>query len=532
MTSALTRRGFLGRTAATGLGIAFAGSIDAIAGTAAHAASRSSAGYGPLVKDPAGILSLPRGFSYTIVSEAGKTVMADGKLTPTDMDGTGVFATRAGLTLVNNHEIGGTEQPPVVGSADLTYDSGVFGGTTNVDVDRKGRRIREYVSVAGTDNNCAGGVTPWGTWLTCEETESRTGTRGRLKDHGYVFEVSPIQAENPGNSNVPLKFLGRFAHEAVAVDPDTNIIYETEDANNPRGLYFRWVPPKGFEGEKGELVALAKGPGGDTAGRLQAMRCSKGGQHIADLSQATRPGTTYKVSWVDVPDRDAKTVSVRKQFNGTWTEVTGKDAAGKNILTTVTKTDGADVTRSRKLEGAWWGDDGAYFVASFARLSDGSLNEHDGQVWFFDPDKQTVTLKTIFGVNPDPDVDADNYDGPDNITVSPYGGVILAEDGEGLQHLVGVTDAGKSFTLARNDVAIPDPREPSGVRYSEFTGPVFSPDGKVLFANIQSGPGRVFAITGPWGRKQKAHEDERDDDRREEREDRREEREDRREDRD
>jgi len=146
------------------------------------------------------------------------------------------------------------------------------------------------------------------------------------------------------------------------------------------------------------------------------------------------------------------------------------------------------VTRSRKLEGQWWADGGVYFVASFARLSDGSTDEHDGQVWFYDPAKQTVTLKTLFGVNPDPDVDADDDDGPDDITVSPYGGVILAEDGEGVQRLVGVTDQGKAYGMARNDL-----------NGSEFTGPVFSPDGRTLFASIQS-PGHLFAITGPWGR--------------------------------
>ena len=465
MTSALSRRGFLGRSAATGLGIAFAGSIDAVAGTAANAATRSATGYGPLVQDPQGILSLPQGFSYKVIATSGVTQMEDGNLTPADMDGMGAFTTAAGTTLVYNHEIGGTEQPPVPHAPDLTYDPGTFGGTTNLEVDSQGNRVREYVSVAGTDNNCAGGVTPWGTWLTCEETERKAGVGGRTKDHGYVFEVSPVQGENPGNSLVPLKFLGRFAHEAVAVDPATHVIYETEDAGNPNGLYFRWVPPAGFSGRKGELKALAQSPGGDTAGLLQAMSCSRGSRHIADLSQATQPGTQYKVTWVDVPDRDARTVSVRKQFSE------------------------GQVTRARKLEGAWWADGGAYFVSSFARISDGSVNEHDGQVWFYDPAKETVTLTTIFGVNLDPDVDADNYDGPDNITVSPYGGVILAEDGDGVQHLVGVTDQGKSYTLARNDQ-----------NGSEFTGPVFSADGRTLYACIQSGPGHVFAITGPWGR--------------------------------
>jgi secreted PhoX family phosphatase len=464
VTSTHSRRSFLGRGAATGLGIAFAGSIDAIAGTAAHAATRSAEGYGPLVPDPAGILSLPEGFSYTIVAEAGKTVLEDGNLTPADQDGTGLFATAFGSTLVNNHEISGSEFPPVPVVAGLVYDPKAKGGTTNIEVDGSGNRLREYVSVSGTENNCAGGVTPWGTWLTCEETETRAGAT-RDKDHGYVFEVSPVQSENPGNANVPLKFLGRYAHEAVAVDPATNIIYLTEDASSPLGLYFRWVPPAGFAGGKGALVDLARSAGGDTAGSLQAMSCYRGSRHITDLSQATQPGTQYTVEWVDVPDRDGIPTSVRKQFTDD------------------------QVTRSRKLEGQWWADGGAYFVASFARSTDGSINEHDGQVWFYDPAKQTVTLTTLFGVNPDPAVDSDDYDGPDNITVSPYGGVILAEDGEGIQHLVGVTDQGTSYTMARNDSSD-----------SEFTGPVFSADGKILFANIQSSPGRVFAITGPWGR--------------------------------
>ncbi len=237
-----------------------------------------------------------------------------------------------------------------------------------------------------------------------------------------------------------------------------------QDTSGPNGLYYRWTPPAGFRGGKGALRALALAQGGDTAGKLQAMSCFADDVHIADLSQAVEPGTRYKVKWIDVPDRDARTVSVRKQFTND------------------------QVTRSRKLEGAWWADGGAYFVASYARHSDGSTNEHDGQVWFYNPATESVTLKTIFGVNTDPDIDNSNYDGPDNITVSPYGGVILAEDGEGIQHLVGVTDQGKAFTLARNEF-----------NGSEFAGPVFSGDGRILFVGIQS-PGHVLAITGPWGR--------------------------------
>jgi secreted PhoX family phosphatase len=465
VASDLTRRGFLARSAATGLGIVFAGSIDAVAGPgSALAASRSSLGYGDLIPDPAGLLALPPGFSYRIVSQAGVTPTADGVPAASDPDGTGSFPSGSGTTLVNNHEIGGSEPYGVPTLPGLTYDPGARGGTSTIEVDAEGIRLAEYASVAGTHNNCAGGITPWGTWLTCEETEQRRGGVFQ-QDHGYVFEVDPAsQAANVGRSPVPLKFLGRFAHEAVAVDPDTHAVYETEDASGPNGLYYRWLPPAGFTGGKDALRAVALGPGGATAGRLQAMSCHRGSRHIPDLSLATQPGTRYTVRWVDVLDREAATVSVRKQFTDD------------------------QVTRSRKLEGAWWGDGGAYFVASFARNTDGSVNEHDGQVWFYDPHSQTVTLKTIFGVNLDPSVDSDNYDGPDNITVSPYGGVILAEDGEGIQHLVGVTDQGKSYPIARNEL-----------NDSEFTGPTFSADGRILFANIQS-PGHVFAITGPWRR--------------------------------
>jgi hypothetical protein len=182
---------------------------------------------------------------------------------------------------------------------------------------------------------------------------------------------------------------------------------------------------------------------------------------IDDVSRATEIGTTYKVTWTPVPDRDARTASTRKQF--------GPD----------------QVTRGRKIEGAWWGDGGAYVVASYARTeSPGAA--HDGQVWFYDPKRSTITLKVRFGVNPNPDQEG-AFDGPDNITVSPWGGLIVAEDGEGVQHLVGVAGNGEPFALARNEYG----------NGSEFTGPVFSHDKKVLFGSLQT-PGIMFAITGPW----------------------------------
>jgi secreted PhoX family phosphatase len=455
MTGSLPRRGLL-RAGAVGFGIAVGGSLDAIAG---HATPRPRAGYGPLVPDPDGLLALPAGFKYRIVAQAGKTRLESGQVTPSDMDGMACFPAKHGWTLVTNHEIDGIEEHGVPALPGLVYDPAAAGGTTTIEVDRRGRRIREYVSVAGTHNNCAGGVTPWGTWLSCEESEARAG-RGFTKDHGYVFEVDPHD-EDANRDPVPLRFLGRYAHEAVAVDPATHTIYLTEDAAAPQGLYYRWTPPKRFTGGKGALRHLARGPHGATAGTLEAMKCATlDGAHVADLAQAREEGTRYRVTWVDVPDRDGRRVPVRTQFS----------------------TD--EITRSRKLEGQWWGDGGVYFVASYARKDDGSVRDHDGQVWFYDPAECTITLRTIFGVSPE----AAAFDGPDNITLSPHGGLMMAENGLGLSHVVGLTADGVAYPMARNEV-----------NGSEFAGPVFSADGEVLFANIQD-PGYVFAITGPWGR--------------------------------
>ena len=309
--------------------------------------------------DPAGLLSLPEGFSYSVVSEAGVTLLESGHRAPQDADGMASFVRRggSGSVLVCNHEIGGSEPLKVPQVAGLTYDAKANGGTTTIEVDKNGKLVAQRVSIAGTHNNCAGGRTPWETWITCEETEAILAGGKR---HGYCFEVDPHdQAANQDPQ--PIKALGRFAHESVAVDPFLGRIYMTEDAGTPNGLFYRWTPP---------------------------------------------------------------------------------------------------------------------------RTSDGSAAEHDGQVWFLDPRRDTIELKLHIAYTPS-DQDSDP-DGPDNITVSPYGGVILAEDGEGLSHLVGATRSGATYCFARNEL-----------NDSEFAGPTFSRDRRTLFANVQS-PGYTFAIRGPF----------------------------------
>ncbi|MFG3104558.1 alkaline phosphatase PhoX [Streptomyces sp. NPDC048182] len=485
----LTRRDFTRRSALSGAGVALAGSVGALAtapnalaatdtvvfgGEAAHGDGHGdghghgTVGYGPLLDDPHGILALPAGFTYRVVTHSGRTRLESGEYTPSNHDGTAAFDGPRGSTLlVNNHELGGPRagwEHPVPLTEGLVYDPAAAGGCTVVEV-RPGHHVAEWVGIAGTATNCAGGSTPWGTWLTCEETEDRAGANGMTKDHGYVFEVDPEDRRANRNPK-PLKALGRYAHEAVVVDPRRGHLYLTEDASGPNGLLYRWTPPEGFRHGRGRLRTLA-----DDAGVLQAFRCfDSGGSFVDDLSRATKTGTVYGVDWIDVPDRDARTTSVRKQFTG------------------------AQVTRARKLEGMWWADGGTYIVSSYAR-AESPGRPHDGQVWFYDPSRRTLTLKVLLGVNADPAADG-AFDGPDNITVSPYGGLVIAEDGAGVQHLFGATDSGRTYPIARNELNLGTAEEPE---YSEFTGVTFSPDGRTLYANIQT-PGIMLAVTGPWKR--------------------------------
>jgi uncharacterized protein len=452
----IDRRGMLKGTAAAGLGALSTGLLGGIRLSLPAEASPNSGlgghggGLGPLVPDPDGVLDLPRGFEYQIVSKAGDPLAGQTSgLTPGRPDGTAAFPGKWGrVHLVNNHEQGSSAPFPALAAADLTYDPGAVGGTTTLLLDRDDSLVSQYVSLAGTFNNCAGGAMPWGVWLTCEETEQKAGG-AFTKDHGWVFEVSPYHPD-ANRRPEPLTALGRFAHEAVVADPVRGHLYLTEDASTPNGLLYRFTPRRRPNG----LHTLRRG------GLLEAMSVPG----VPDLSVYSRLGTKLPVDWSVVPDPSAATVSTRKQFTD------------------------AQVTRSRKFEGAWWDDERglAFIVCSYARLSDGSAAEHDGQVWSIDSRRQRIRLEVLFGVNPD--LASDNPDGPDNITVSPFGGLILAEDGGGVQHLLGVSGSGRTYLLARN--ALND---------SEFTGPTFSPDGTTLFANIQD-PGIQLAIRGPWER--------------------------------
>src|SRR4051794_5223395 len=156
-TPGISRRSVLTRSAA-GVGIALAGDFGGLfgagaapAGAAAPAAQPGAVGYGPLVDDPAGLLSLPAGFRYSVIARPGGPRLDSGEPTPDAPDGTAAFVRHGGngSTLVCNHEIGGSEAFPVPRIPGFVYDPAARGGTTTIEVDKDGRRLGEYVSLAG-----------------------------------------------------------------------------------------------------------------------------------------------------------------------------------------------------------------------------------------------------------------------------------------------------------------------------------------------------------------------------------------------
>ena len=180
----LDRRRFtFGLTSSAFAGLALSGCATAPLGGAEHVA-----GYGPLVPDPAGLLDLPQGFSYRIISKFGDR-MADGHFVPDRADGMGAFRLDGRrMALVRNHELSRTHgeagpfrtsAPANVPAFDRAGGRPMPGGTTTIIYDyRTGRVESEYLSLVGTLRNCAGGTTPWGSWLTCEEDVSKAGSHG------------------------------------------------------------------------------------------------------------------------------------------------------------------------------------------------------------------------------------------------------------------------------------------------------------------------------------------------------------------
>lgn len=413
-------------------------------------AAPGEGGYGPL-RNAGPELALPAGFVYTVVSRAGMQ-MSDGNPTPNAFDGMAAFALPNGnIRLIRNHENRDSPRTArVKGDPATAYDPKAGGGTTSLELrvgpNGEPELVRHFISLNGTVVNCAGGPTPWGSWLSCEESTDDLRD-GWAKNHGYIFEV-PAGAEGPVEA-VPLTAMGRFVHEAVAVDPETGIVYETED-RLVAGFY-RFIP--------NTREVLADG------GKLQMLAVE--GRPGFDTSTGQTVGEVMPVVWMEIPRPDP---------SYTWDDSAAVFAQGYN----------QGGTRFARLEGCWWGDGGVYFHATNG--GDAGV----GQVWRYRPTTAERGELVLVFESPSPEV----LDYPDNVTVSPRGGIVICEDGGGEQYLRGLTPEGAIFDLGRNLL-----------NHDEFAGACFSPDGRILFVNIMGSTtdagesqGVTLAIRGPWER--------------------------------
>jgi secreted PhoX family phosphatase len=424
-------------------------------------------------------LALPAGFSYHTLASFG-SAMTDGYITPPIHDGMACFDAGDGTwRLVRNHELGeGNDIPAgtVIGDPSTAWDGKAPGGTVTVVVNAANAQyVSSWISLNGTDTNCSGTRTPWGTWLTCEETTVGTKS-GREKPHGYVFEVDPMG--DASSLTRPYKAMGRFLHEAGAVDPATGVVYLTED-EGPDGFY-RFLPDNYTEGERPDL----------RYGTLQMLRVKDQPKYNTIVGQTV--GVSLLCDWVTIGDPDPSDA----EANPSAVFKQGRDKGGAKFL-------GG--------EGCTYRDGGVVFGSSDG--GDVGL----GQIWQYVPttnvgqlnEKGELTL--LFE-----STSKTEMDGPDNMCTSPGGGIVICEDGDlKSNRVLGLRDDGSVVTVAENLVGVQkhfleasgklyDPTVPDdgksagdGIGFSEFAGPTFSPDGQWLFVNIQV-PGITCAITGDW----------------------------------
>lgn len=437
----------------------------ALAGLSRHlyAASNSSlasqsVGYGKLVDDPNGLLDLPHGFSYHVISERDR-IMADGLPVPDCADGMGCLPIdNDRVALIRNHENSSgagvafkDDKQAIANTSPWAYDTdengiALPGGTSTIIYNVKTEQVeREFMSLIGTVRNCSGGITPWNSWLTCEESVL-TPTDKNKREHGYVFEVpATSQTLVPPQ---PIKAMGRFNHEAACVDPRTGIVYMTEDRND--SLLYRYIPNvKGNLAEGGQLQALA------VVGQPQ----------------------------LDTRNWESRQISVGESVRTTWVNLTHVESPDDDLRIRGYQSGAALFARG---EGIHWADDALYFCCT----SGGKKKL--GQIMRYTPsekeglDDEALAPGTLSLFIESQSKASFNYG--DNLTVAPDGHLIVCEDQYTTivdNHLKGVTPEGKTFDLARVNIQ------------TEPAGACFSPDGSTLFVNLYS-PAKTLAIKGPW----------------------------------
>tara|TARA_B100001741_G_scaffold164190_1_gene135687 strand:- start:414 stop:1760 length:1347 start_codon:yes stop_codon:yes gene_type:complete len=350
---------------------------------------------GSLLSDPLGLFDLPMNFSYKVLISSGD-IMADGLPYGRRPDGMAAFKLDDGNNaLIINHETDNLDKRlDPISAYDKRFGIPYDGGTTTLILDSSGKKVIDSRrSLTGTKKNCAGGKTPWNTWISCEETYDR--------DHGYAFEINPKTKSLDGFKR--LSEMGRFKREAITVDINDKkgTIYQTED--DPMGLFYKFTPSI-----KDKL---------DGEGVLEALRI-KNLESTENKDGSIKSGDSFPVDWVLIDDPSASKKRTKTQGKSKGATIF---CGGEGIIFT--------------------NDANSESVIYFTCKDGGQAGL--GQIWSYAPSKSKITL---FYESTDT---KDLWEG-DNINVTPWGDLIICEDNDSNAcRLIGCTQNGMLYPLGR-----------------------------------------------------------------------------------